>query len=126
MQSLDYLVFDYSEDTEGMGTLEAAASIWPEQVPAVQAELARVLDWAFTAFAGQRGPLEEGGDWDYDLQGLLEFTASQAVQYDELMRRFSVAPGPPGKPRHTYTLALSGTGEFCAAFRAQFGLDAPP
>jgi hypothetical protein len=121
--TLDYLVFDYSEDTEGAGTLEAAASIWPEQVPAVQAELARVLDWAFTAFEGRRGPLEAGGDWDYDLQGLLEFTASQEVRYDAVRRRFSVESGPAGKPRHTYTLALCGTGAFCAAFRAQFGLD---
>lgn len=122
--TLNYLIFDYSEDTDGAGTLEAAASIWPEQVPAVQAELVRVLDWAFTSFAGRRGPLEEGGDWDYDLQGLLEFTAPQTVAYDALTRRLSVQPGPAGKPRHTYTLAFSGTGEFCAAFRAQFGLDA--
>lgn len=124
--SLNYLVFDYSEDTDGAGTLEAAASVWPEQVPAVQAELARVLDWAFTVFAGRRGPLEEGGDWDYDLQGLLEFTAPQTATYDALTRRLSVQPGPTGRPRHSYTLALSGTAGFWDAFRAQFGLDASP
>jgi len=122
--ALNYLVFDYSEDTEGVGTLEAAASTWPEQVPAVQAELARVLDWAFAAFAGRRGPLEEGGDWDYDLQGMLEFTAPQTATYDALTRRLSVHPGPAGKPRHSYTLVFSGTAEFCDAFRVQFGLDA--
>lgn len=123
--ALNYLHFDYGEDTQGVGTLEAMVSTWPEQVPAVQAELVRVLDWAFTSFAGRRGPLEEGGDWDYDLQGLLEFTAPQTVAYDALTRRLSVQPGPAGKPRHTYTLTLSGTGEFCAAFRRQFGLDEP-
>lgn len=124
--TLNYLVFDYSEDTDGAGTLEAAASVWPEQVPAVQAELVRVLDWAFTVFAGRRGPLEEGGDWDYDLQGLLELTAPQTATYDALTRRLSVQPGPTGRPRHSYTLALSGTAGFCDAFRAQFGLDASP
>ncbi|MCJ7799154.1 MAG: hypothetical protein MUP33_05250, partial [Polaromonas sp.] len=70
------------------------------------------------------GPLEEGGDWDYDLQSLLEFTAPQSLAYDAMTRRLSVQPGPAGRPRHTYTLILSGTGEFCDAFTAQFGLDA--
>ena len=38
-----YLDFDYAEDSEGLGTLEAMVSTWPEQVPAVLAEIARVL-----------------------------------------------------------------------------------
>lgn len=118
-----YLDFDYAEDSEGLGTLEAMASTWPEQVPAVQAEIARVLDWAHATFADRRGPLEEGGDWDYDLQGMQEFTAPETLQYDEATRRLSVELGPVGKPRHTVTVSISGTREFCAAFRQEFGLD---
>ncbi|MFC5522990.1 hypothetical protein [Polaromonas jejuensis] len=119
--TLRYLDFDYSEDADGVGTLEAVASTWPEQVPAVQAEIAQVLDWACTTFAGLRGPVGEGGDWDYDLQGMQEFTVPEVIDYDEATRRIAVRVGPAGKPRHTVTLSISGTGEFCDAFRQQFG-----
>ena len=48
--TLNYLHFNYGEDTGGVGTREAMASTWPEQVAAVQAEVARVLDWAYATF----------------------------------------------------------------------------
>jgi hypothetical protein len=38
--------------------------------------------------------------------------------------QLSVEAGPPGKPRHTVTLSLSGAPAFCEAFMQQFGLDA--
>lgn len=41
---LHYLNFDYSEDTEGTGTFEAMASVWPDQVAAVHAEIVVVRD----------------------------------------------------------------------------------
>ena len=120
---LDYLDFDYSETGEDIGTFEAVASVWPEQVAAVQAEIAQVLDWAHAAFAGQRGPVGEGGEWDYDLQAMQEFTVPQTMDYDPARRRFTVQTQTPSKPRHTVTLSVSGTQEFCAAFRQQFGLE---
>lgn len=123
MTRLAYLDFDYSEDGHGLGTFEALASIWPEQVAAVHAEMARVLDWAHGVYPGRRGQADEGGDWDYDLHGMLEFTAPETILYDERSRKFSVQAGPAGKPRHTLTLSLSGTAEFCLAFRQHFGLD---
>ncbi|SFU60395.1 hypothetical protein SAMN05216350_10370 [Polaromonas sp. YR568] len=122
--SLRYLNFDYAEGTDGTGTLEAMASIWPEQTPAVHAEIAKVLTWAHAEFPGRRGPLDEGFDWDYDLHGLREITAPEAVHYDEVTRQISVEAGPAGKPRHTLTLSLSGTPVFCEAFIQQFGLNA--
>lgn len=120
---LIYLDFDYSEDAHGLGTFEAVASTWPEQVAAVHTEIARVLDWAHGVYPGLRGAVDEGGDWDYDLHGMLEFTAPETIFYDQRNRRFSVQAGPPGKPRHTVALSVSGTGEFCLAFRQHFGLD---
>ncbi len=122
--SLRYLHFDYAEGTDGTGALEAVASTWPEQVQAVHAEIVRVLDWAHVEFPNQRGPLDEGFDWDYDLHGVREMTAPEALHYDEVTRQISVEAGAPGKPRHTLTLLLSGTPAFCAAFMQQFGLDA--
>ncbi|MCX7257096.1 MAG: hypothetical protein NTZ64_10260 [Polaromonas sp.] len=120
---LNYLDFDYSEDAEGIGSFEAVASTWPEQVSAVQREIASVLDWACNTFPGQRGPVDEGGDWDFDLHGQQEFTVPEAMDYDEGRGRFTVQPGAPGKPRHTVTLTLSGTEEFCAALRQRFALE---
>lgn len=121
--SLDYLHFDYAEGSDGTGTLEAMASVWPEQVPAVHAEVVRVLAWAHAEFEGRRGPLEEGFDWDYDLHGMRELTAPELLLYDQTAGRLTVQPGPPGKARHTLTLSLSGSAQFCDALRQQFGLD---
>ena len=121
--SVDYLHFDYAEGDDGAGTLEAMASTWPEQVPAVHAEVVRVLAWAHAEFPGRRGPLEEGFDWDYNLHGMREMTAPEALLYDEASGRLAVQPGAPGKARHTLTLTLSGNAGFCEAFRQQFGLD---
>jgi hypothetical protein len=121
--SLDYLHFDYAEGSDGSGTLEAMASTWPEQVPAVHAEVARVLAWAHGEFPGRRGPLEEGFDWDYNLHGMRELTAPETLLYDEAAGRLAVLSGPPGKARHTLTLTLSGNAGFCEAFRQQFGFD---
>lgn len=121
--ALQYLDFDYSEDEHGLGTFDAMASVLPAQVPALHAELTRVLAWACKAFA--RGPLDEGFDWDYDLQ-LLEAAGGQgAIHFDEAARSLRVhAPTStlPGA-RHTISLTLSGSAAFCAALRQVFGLD---
>lgn len=122
--SLDYLHFDYAEGSDGIGTLEAMASTWPEQVQSVHAEVVQVLVWAHAEFPGRRGLLEEGFDWDYDLQGMQELTVPEALLYDEAAGRLTVQPGLPGKGRHTLTLTLSGSAGFCEAFRQQFGLNA--
>lgn len=66
--TLSYLVFDRSEDTEGTVTLDAMASVAPPQVPEVQAETDAVLAWLQGQFGGVRGPVDEGGAWDADLQ----------------------------------------------------------
>ncbi len=120
---LQYLDFDYSEDGDGIGTFDAMASTAPDRVPAVHAEIARVLGWAHEAFAGARGPLDEGGEWDYDLQGQREWSAPEALDYDEATQRLSVKAGAAGVPRHTVSLSISGTPAFCAALRARFGFD---
>ena len=121
--SLQYLSFDFSEDTEGTGTFEAMASTWPEQVAAVQAEVVRVLRWAHQAFPGTRGPVAEGGDWDYDLHGVRELTAPERITFNPATGSLDALAGAPGKPRHTLTLLLSGTDAFCDAFRQRFGQD---
>ncbi|MES2686216.1 MAG: hypothetical protein V4706_05295 [Pseudomonadota bacterium] len=65
--SLQFLEFDFSEDPEGGGTFDAMASVRQAQLAEVRAEIAEVLEWAESAFAGQRAPLDEGGEWDAGL-----------------------------------------------------------
>lgn len=65
---LQYLIFDASDDGEGLGSWEAMASVQPDQWPALQAEVRSVLDWAEAHSPGPRGPLDEGGAWDADEQ----------------------------------------------------------
>ncbi len=119
---LQYLEFDYSEDTEGVCTFDAMASTSAQHVAAVHAEVAEVLAWAFDAFAGQRGPLEDGCTWDYDLQSQQEYSVSESLEFDPATGRVSVRAQAPGSPRHTVTLSISGSPAFGLAFRDQFDL----
>lgn len=117
---LRYLDFEYSEDALGTGTFDAMASTQSPQVAAVRAEIAQVLDWAYAAFPGMQAPLDEGGEWDFNLQGQQEWTSHEAIAYDPAARQFSGRLSPAGPPRHTVTLSLSGSPQFCQAFRQYF------
>ena len=123
---LRYLDFDYSEDGEGTGTWDALASVTPAHWSALRAELLLVLDWAHQRFGGQRGPIEEGGDWDYDLQALQEGDCALHLHYEPCegsagqLHAHSTAQPPE---RYTVSLSLSGGAAFGAALRSQFGLD---
>lgn len=98
--TLRWLDFDYSEDTEGVGTFDAMASTAPAHTPAVEAEIAEVIAWAEAAFPNGRGVLEDGADWDFDLQELHEEDGA----------------------RRTLVLSIGGSAAFCEALRERFGL----
>ena len=66
--TLHYLIFDASDDGEGTGSWEAMASVRATDLPAVQAEVQAVLTAAERQPPGPRGPLDEGGVWDTDVQ----------------------------------------------------------
>ncbi|MBA3592751.1 MAG: hypothetical protein H0W47_02995 [Polaromonas sp.] len=100
--SLQFLEFDYSEDPQGSGSFDAMASVRPAQLAALRAEIAEVLEWAETTFSGQRGPLDDGGEWDVDLHERVD----------------GASP-----PWHVLTLCISGNASFCAAFGQRFGLE---
>ncbi|MEJ7686935.1 MAG: hypothetical protein WKG52_08085 [Variovorax sp.] len=121
--TLNYLDFDYSEDTEGIGVFDAMASTGPLQVPAVHAEIVAVLDWAHATFSERRGPVGDGGEWDYDLHGMRETSAPETIDYDPATRSLRVQAGPAAAPRHTVSLSIGGTAAFCAAFRSRFEPD---
>jgi hypothetical protein len=119
---LNYLDFDYSEDANGVGTFDALAATAPAHHAAVLAEVASVLAWAHQAFAAQRAPLDEGGEWDYDLQGWREFSAPDCLQFDEPSGDLRVEPQAAGVARHSVSLSVTGTPGFCAAFGQRHGL----
>jgi len=96
--TLDYLLFDASEGDDETALFDAMASVLPEHTAAVEAEIAAVLAWAEQSFPGRRAPVEEGGEWEADLQ---------------------VTPDDHGR-RSSYALSVSGTRAFGEAFRAQF------
>lgn len=118
---LDYLDFDYSEDDEGTATWDALASVTHERVAALVAEVEQLLRWASRTFAGRRGPVEEGGDWDFDLHAQQDDGQPLAIAFDEAGGRLQLA-APPGK-RVTLGLTLSASAAFSEALRTRHGLD---
>lgn len=98
--TLRWLDFDYSEDTEGIGTFDAMASTAPEHTQEVEAEIAQVMAWAEATFPHGRGVLGDGADWDCDVQELHEADGA----------------------RRTLVLSISGSAAFCEALRDRFGL----
>jgi hypothetical protein len=93
-----YLTFDLSDATDGVTTLEALASTPATDHPAVMAEVKLVLDWAWRHFPRTHGPVEDGMDWDHDLQVAVEEGGWHAV-----------------------TLTLTASAAFADDFMAAFG-----
>lgn len=120
---LNYLIFDTSDDGEGTGTWDAMASVAAPQRAAVHAEIAAVLAWAHRAFAGERGPLDDGGRWDYDLQETEDTATPWHLAFDDATGQLNAQAGRAGVPRHTVTLSISGDADFGAALRERFALD---
>lgn len=121
--ALHYLDFEFSDDGEGHGSFDALASVAPAQWPALLAEAARVLAWAHEAFPGGRGAPEDGGEWDYELQGLREVPTPIELDFDEGAGGLREREGPPGQPRLTLGLTITGSAAFCDALREAFGAD---
>ncbi len=119
---LRYLDFDYSEDDAGHGVFDAMASVRPDQLAALHAEIGAVLGWAHAQF-GDPGPLDDDGEWDADIGGVTETSVSQTLAFDPASGRLTATPGVAGPARHTLSLSISGRPAFCAEFRAKFNLD---
>jgi hypothetical protein len=95
---MHHLTLDLSEDTDGLLTIEAMGSTSFEQHAAVLAEAQRLLQWAQRNYAHTQGPVEDGMDWDHDLQVHVE----------------------DGR-WHTVTLTISASPRFAEAFFLEFG-----
>jgi hypothetical protein len=66
--TLNYLIFDASDDGHGTGTWDAMASVRAAELTAVLTEVQQVLTAAERESPGPRGALDEGGAWDAEQQ----------------------------------------------------------
>lgn len=121
-ERLTFLDFDFSDDDDGHGSFDAMAAVSPAQWPALEAEVRRVLAWAHREFPGARGALEDGGQWDCELQGVRETPTPLRLRYDDATGQLRADEGTPGQPRITLSLTLSGTPAFCEALREAFAI----
>ena len=119
--TLHYLEFDYSEDAHGHGSFDAMAAAQPAQLPALQEEVARILEWAHARF-GAPAPVDEGGEWDCELQGVREVATALDVRFRS-GGGLTLHPGATGEPRVTLSVTIGGTPAFCAALREAFALE---
>lgn len=74
-----YLTFDFSDDDDGVTTIEAMASTPAAEHAEVVIEVQRILDWAWQHFAHTHGSADDGADWDHDLQVTIEAGRWHAV-----------------------------------------------
>lgn len=121
--ALDYLDFEYSEDEDGNGTWDAMASVADTRWSALLQEVAQVLRWASQDFRGRRAPLDEGGDWDYDLSAQDDDNARPLRIRWEHASRSIEAEAPQAGGYTTLTLTLTGTTAFGDGLRDAFELE---
>lgn len=119
--ALDYLIFDYSEDEEGSATWDAMATVACERWPALRQEVLQVLEWAERQFPQQRGALDEGASWDYDLT-LSSDGNNVDIRVQHQPLQLLHAPLPAGMPL-TLTLTLTGRSAFADALFHAFELE---
>lgn len=121
--ALDYLDFEYSEDEDGNSTWDAMASVSDSRWSALLAEAQQVLQWASRDFAGRRAPLDEGGDWDYDLSAQDDDNGrALKIRWDSKSATVE-ADAPQAGGYTTLTLTLTGNSAFGDALRQAFSLD---
>ncbi len=121
---LQLLDFDCSEDTEGVVCWDALAQPQPHHNHALLNEVLRVLAWAHGFDAQGPGSLEDGANWDFDLQATLHPSGPnpQAARLVfEADKGLLVMPEADLAHPLALSLSLSGTPGFAQAFRERWG-----
>lgn len=121
---MDYLVFDGHESTEGVGSFEAMASVNESRWPALQAELREVLGWCHAWGRAHGAPeplaLDEGGEWDIELQVTREWSEPMTTHFMPDRAELRLSPSGASHTRWVATLVLSGHEAFATDFSARF------
>jgi hypothetical protein len=122
VMDLQLLDFDCSEDAEGVVCWDALAQPAARHTHALLQEVSQVLGWAHGLGRPGPGPLEDGADWDFDVQVRLlgpDSTAAHA-HWDPAQRVLQISPQPGANQSVVLSLSLSGTPGFAHAFRAHW------
>ena len=121
MTPLNLLDFETSDDGEGHLTLDAMASVRPDHLPALHAEVVQVLAWLHRRFPDGPGPLDEGAPWDADLRASTERSTRERLRYEPSTRRLVSEPVSGGETvRHTVTLSIAATESVAQALGEAF------
>ena len=123
---LQLLDFDCTEDADGVVCWDALAQPAPQHTRALLQEAAQVLQWAHGFDEQGPGPLENGAQWDFDLQVTLLSDDQKPLV---ALPRFVPSTGQLSlwsevSPQQSLSLSLtlSGTPAFVQAFRDRFAL----
>lgn len=122
--TLDYLDFDFSDDDAGGGSFDAMAAVVRDRLPALLHEVGAVLAWACAAF-GPATAVDDGGEWDFELQGSDESGIALPVTWDMRDGEARLEPSASGADDQSFitlTLTLGGSPAFCEAFAERFEL----
>lgn len=128
--NLHLLDFDCSEDADGVTCWDALAHPQAPHTTALLQEVAKVLAWAHQwgrSFSAKGpGPLEDGADWDFDLQVKLHTVTqntSASATFHAGQSTLQLCPEPRADQTLELSLSISGTPGFAEAFRQHW--DAP-
>ena len=118
--ALNYLLFDTTDEESGACAFDAMASVLPDRLAALLAEVRAVLAWATSLFGppSSAGDECDANDWAFDLQATDTTGAPLAIAWDMLGARVMLPPTVAG--RLTLTLTVSGHRAFADAFRQAF------
>jgi hypothetical protein len=114
--NLHFLEFDCSDDNEGVVCWEALAQPAARHTQDLLTEVAQVLTWTHRFSPRSPGALEDGADWDFDLQIHVDSSPIQ-VQWDTSTKTLVLSATPTESEEITLSLSISGAPAFCAAFR---------
>ncbi len=114
---LAYLLFDFSDEEGGDASFDALASVPPQRLPALLAEVEAVLAWAIRSF-GPPAAGDPDGTWDYALHATDADDAPLSIHFDADSRRVALQAGCGD--RVTLALTVSGTRAFAEALRDTF------
>lgn len=113
---LQFLEFDCSEDSQGVVCWDALAQPAARHTPALLEEVTQLLVWAHHFGSQAPGPLEDGADWDFDLQIRCGQTQLHS-HWHSAQEKLELSPKPSPNEQIVLSLSISGTPEFAQAFR---------
>jgi hypothetical protein len=114
--NLQFLEFDCSEDPHGVVCWDALAQPAARHTLALLEEVAQLLVWAHHFGSQVPGPLDDGADWDFDLQIRCANLQVQ-VLWHRVQAKLDLSPQPSSNDEISLSLSISGTPEFAQAFR---------